>query len=62
MTPARRAFVPGAPGVTAARAEDGSGRADGSGSEDGCVVIEVGSGSYDFTLTAAGLGKEAPGR
>ena len=56
MTPARRAFVPGAPGVTAARAEDGS------GSEDGCVVIEVGSGSYDFTLTAAGLGKEAPGR
>lgn len=46
----RGAFVPGAPGVTAARADGG------------CVVVETGAGAYDFTVTAAGLGSEAPGR
>ena len=35
-------FVPGTPGVTDAR------------TEDGCVVVEAGSGSYELALTGGG--------
>ena len=31
-------------------------------SDGGCVVVEAGAGAYDVTVTAAGLGSEAPGR